>query len=628
MVGILSAQSRIQQHASALVRHCKAFRMHLSLDFATLGRLYEIGGMTPSALIEALAPFLVASDAASVWISRRDAAGLAARAAAVEAAAMAQGRQSLPLYGLPFAVKDNIDVAGLPTTAGCPAFAYQPEESAPVVSRLEAAGAICLGKTNLDQFASGLVGTRSPYGTPRNPRHPGMVPGGSSSGSAVAVAAGLASFSLGTDTAGSGRVPAAFTGIVGLKPSRGLIPAAGVVPACRSLDCVSIFANNAADAIAVLAVAAGFDAADPYTRVAPPGYRAALAPLPARFTFAVPRAETLAGAVDAETKALFAAAAARLAAIGGQPLEINLAPFLEAAALLYGGAFVAERLEAAGTLLDTRPDALHPVVRAILATGRGYTAAEAFAAANRVAALRLAAAPVWDEADCLLLPTTPSLPSLAEVAADPIGANAKLGRFTNFVNLFDLSAIAYPAGERADALPFGVSLIAPAFHEPLIGAIAAAACAGASAAAAEAAAYPYLEIAVCGAHMRGEPLNPALCALGARFRCEASTTPEYRLFVLPDGRRPGLVRAGEEGGAAIALEVWDVPGPAVGALLASIAPPLGLGTVMLADGTAVKGFLCEAGAVAAAEEITRFGGWREARRQREARGQREARAGR
>jgi len=400
----------------------------------------------------------------AIWIARVTDDALLGRAEEIS-----QGPKDLPLYGIPFAVKDNIDVAGMPTTAGCPAYSYIPAESATVVQRLEAAGAMLVGKTNMDQFATGLVGTRSPYGVPRSVFSADHVSGGSSSGSAVAVASGLVSFSLGTDTAGSGRVPAGFNNIVGVKPTRGLISTAGVVPACRSLDCVSIFANSTEDGIAALAVAQGLDAADPYSR----GPLAQA--LPSSFRFGVLSKMNQAFDHD-DGPALYAAAIARLVALGGTPVEIDYAPFNAIALLLYQGPWVAERLAAIKDFAATHADAMDPTVRTIILGAAKYSAVDAFEGQYRLQALKQQTDAAWAAMDVLLLPTTPGHPTVAQVAADPIGANARNGLYTNFVNFLDCCAIAVPAGfkallENSGGLPFGATLIAPAFHDAALAAL-------------------------------------------------------------------------------------------------------------------------------------------------------------
>ena len=547
----------------------------VSLELGPLQAAYRAGRTTPEAVMRAVLGRMT-DDA--VWISRVPDEDLLAQARAADV--------SRPLGGVPFAVKDNIDVAGMPTTAGCPAFAYPPAQTAPAVQRLLDAGAIMLGKTNLDQFATGLVGVRSPYGVPRNPFDPAMVPGGSSSGSAVAVASGLASFALGTDTAGSGRVPAAFNNLVGLKPSCGWLSTSGVVPACRSLDCVSVFALTAQDALTVAELAGGYDPADPYSRPAQPQPGA-----PARFRFGVPEPAEFFG--DAQAESGYAAALARAEALGGTSVRFDYAPFAEAAGLLYGP-WAAERAASVGAML-AQPEALHPVIRTILEGGAAVTGTALFQAQHRLAALRRATGAVWDEVDVLLLPTTPTAYRIAEIESDPIRLNSRLGHYTNFVNLLDLAALAVPAGFRADGFPHGVTLVGPAWSDRMLAGIGARLHEGA-----------VVQIAVFGAHLTGQPLNADLVARGGRFVRACRTAPHYRMLALPGRlRRPALVRAAD--GQAIDGEVWALPASAVAAFLGSIAPPLGLGTVDLEHGPAL-GFIAEAGAEG--EDITGFDGWR------------------
>ncbi len=597
--------------------------MPLSLDFVTLRDAYRADELSPIVVAEEVATRIRASGDDGVWISRISDDALRAEAADLERRAAAEGVESMPLYGLPFGVKDNIDVAGLPTTCACPEFSHEPSRSAPVVERLRQAGALLVGKTNLDQFATGLVGVRSPYGVPRNPFDPAYIPGGSSSGSAVAVAAGQVAFALGTDTAGSGRVPASFNNVVGLKPTRGLIPASGVVPACRSLDCVSIFALTVADAAAVLDVARGVDAADGRSRPAPPGFRA-MGGLPERFTFGVVAPGDLEFFGNADGPVIYAAAIDRLTALGGEAVTIDYAPFLEAVALVYGGPWLAERHSAIAAAIRGRWNAVHPTVRRIVAAGRAISGADVFAGLDRRAELSWETQKVWRRIDLLVLPTTGTIYRIAEVEANTLALNENLARYTNFCNLLDLSALAVPAGFRRDGLPYGVTLFAPAFHDPLLAAIGGAMHAASglplgatgqmhpsSAAPAVPSVHPSLPILVVGAHLSGQPLNHELVALGARLRRTVRTAPEYGLYMLADGKRPGLVRRAS-GGAAIEGEVWDVPTAAIGALLATIPPPLALGSVALDDRSVVNGFLCEACAAETARDITHFAGWRAA----------------
>jgi allophanate hydrolase len=538
----------------------------------------------------------------AVWISRTPDEQVMARARALESAR--DRIDDMPLYGIPFAVKDNIDATGFPTTAGCPAFAYTPQKDSHVVARLLASGAILMGKTNLDQFATGLVGTRSPYGAPRCVFDPRYVSGGSSSGSAVAVAAGLVTFSLGTDTAGSGRVPAAFNNIVGLKPTCGLISTWGVVPACRSLDCVSIFARDAADADAVLRVVQGFNEADDYSRGAPP---LALPAKGLRIGILAPAYREFFG--DASSAALYENAIDRFAALGATPVTIDWAPFRDAGALLYGGAWTAERLAAIKDFMAKHEDAMDPAVRAIIAGARTLSAADAFEGQYRLSAYRRAAGAQWARMDVLLLPTAPTQDTVDAVNADPIAMNAKLGRYTNFVNLLDCCAIAVPAGFRANGLPFGVTLVAPAFCDAALADLAARFL-GEKPISRAASPDGRIPLFVVGAHLSGMPLNRELVALGAGFVRDAKTAARYRLFVLPDTKpaKPGMIAG--HGGASIAGEIWRLPPDAFGRFVAAIPSPLGIGKVRLDDGSEVSGFLCEASAVDGAVEITRFGSWR------------------
>lgn len=529
-----------------------------------------------------------AVDRPEIWIDLRPREEVEAEARTTDER-VASGEQ-LPLAGRLFAAKGNIDVAGLPTTAGCPSYAYQPEADAPVVARLRAAGAIVLGTTNLDQFATGLVGTRSPHGAVRGAYDPARISGGSSSGSAVAVALGIVDLALGTDTAGSGRVPAAFNGIVGLKPTRGLVPTAGVVPACASIDCVTVFARTLPEAEQALAYMAS-----PPDRDLPPLPQRA----PGPWRIAVPARDQL-GELDEGWPEAYEAAVAQLVEAGASVRELDLGPFTEAAAMLYQGAFVAERYTAVGSFVDKAmaegDDSLDPTVAGIITRARDIPAHQLYADTDRLAALRTRALAELADADALLLPTAPGHPTLAEVAADPLGANARLGRFTNSTNLFDLAAVAAPAGE-VDGLPFGVMLIGPAFTDERLARIAALL-------------RPRTRLAVVGAHLSGRPLNPQLLSLGARLDRTTTTAPVYRLHALrTDPPKPGLVHVGE-GGAAIETEVWSLPAEGLGRLLAALPRPMALGGVELADGSLVPGFLCEPGALSDAEDITSYGGWR------------------
>jgi allophanate hydrolase len=525
----------------------------------------------------------------------------------------ASGPEGKPLYGVPFVVKDNIDVAGLPTTAACPAFAYHPAKSAFVVEKLERAGAIVIGKTNLDQFATGLVGVRSPYGIPRNALRPDLIPGGSSSGSATAVGAGLVPFSLGTDTAGSGRVPAAFNGIVGLKPSLGALSASGLAPACRTLDTISIFARDVADAFTVFQETCAFDKTDAYSRPFPPP---ALSAFPSGFRLGVPRSDQRQFFDDADAADAFSRDIHLAEALGARIVEFDFEPFAEVARALYEGPWVAERYAATKPLIESNPDALLPVTRSIIEGARKFDAVAAFEAFYRLADQKRKTSGVWSEFDAMLVPTAPRLYTIAEIEADPVRLNSRLGTYTNFANLLDLAAIAVPSGVRGDGLPSSVTLIAPAGADGLIAGVAAAIQARSGLAAATPQATSFvpnnrIEIAVVGAHLSGLPLNRELVELGASFSREVETTPDYRLFALPGSSppKPGLLRIGEGEGAAIKAEVWTLDPAGFGAFVAKIPPPLGIGTIRFKDGPA-KGFLVEAEAVKAAEDISRFGGWR------------------
>jgi allophanate hydrolase len=565
--------------------------MTLSMD--SLRAAYR-AGRRPSELARELLELLAAPSEQPVWITRVPDAALLASALALD-----EADPRLPLYGIPFAVKDNMDVAGMPTTAGCPGFAYTAAETAPVVQRLLDAGALLVGKTNMDQFATGLVGTRSPYGRCSSVADPARVSGGSSSGSAVAVALGYVAFALGTDTAGSGRVPAAFNALVGVKPTRGLLSTRGVVPACASLDCVSVFASCVADAALVLDVAGATDPRDPWSRPARP-FQA-----PRRGRVGVP----LAGQAEQEEPAAARAWAGALerAAQRWTLVEVDVEPLLEAAPLLYA-AWVAERTAELAEEIEAEPDQLDPTVAAIVLAGRELRATDFFHAQHRLMRLQSAAAPIWEQVDALLLPTTALHPTHAEVQAEPIETNSRLGRFTNFVNLMDLCALALPGPARDDGLPFGVTLHAPAHHDRRLLELG---CAWSGEAARVE--FPGLvRLAVAGAHMSGMPLNDRLTERGGRLVAPSTTASCYRLFALGDGdeaARPGLVRV-QDGGESVAIEVWELAPAALGALAEEVAGPLAIGHVELSDGTSVAGFVCEGHVAQTAPDITRHGGWR------------------
>lgn len=583
-----------------------------SLDIDALATGYAAGVFTPTTIIQEVYRRIAEAGERPTWIS------LVPKAEAVEKARHAQG----PLAGIPFAVKDNIDVAGLPTTCACPDFAYTPERSATVVERLEAAGAILIGKTNLDQFATGLVGTRSPYGIPASVFNPDYISGGSSSGSAVAVAAGLVSFALGTDTAGSGRVPAAFNNIVGLKPTKGLISARGVVPACRTQDTVSIFALTVADATRVMASAAAFDAEDAYARK-PPRPFAVEAP-PTDLRVGVP-AGGLEFFGDEEAERLYRVSIDRLAQSGATIGEFDLTPFREAAQLLYQGPWVAERLAAIRAFAGRKPEALHEVVGAIIQGAARLSAVDAFEGFYRLADLAREAEAQWQAMDVMLLPTTGTTYKISEVLADPIRLNTNLGLYTNFVNLMDLSALAIPAGFRTNGLPFGVTLIGRAFDDGRLAAIgdalhrtlreqklgATATLLDETQAVRPQPVTGRVSVAVVGAHLSGQPLNTQLQERSARLIRTTRTGPGYRFYALhgTTPAKPGLIFDGE-GAGGIEVEIWEMDTAAFGSFVALIPPPLGIGTLTLADGSLVKGFLCEPHAIRDATDITAYGGWR------------------
>ncbi|AMY68774.1 allophanate hydrolase [Frigidibacter mobilis] len=588
----------------------------MSLNITSLHAAYARGLSPADVLREAFARIAAADDPA-IFIHLRSADAALAEAAALPPFDPA----AFPLWGVPFAIKDNIDVAGAPTTAACPAFAYTPAEDAFVVARLRAAGAIWLGKTNLDQFATGLVGVRSPYGVPRNALDPQIVPGGSSSGSAVAVARGLVSFALGTDTAGSGRVPAALNNIVGLKPSLGALSGSGMVPACRTLDTISVFGLTVDDAWTATRTACAFDPADPWSKPIP---MPALSAAPQGLSIGIPDAASLKVFGDRVQAEAFAAATDALRDMGHRICEIDFTPFYDVASLLYEGAWVAERMAAVEPLFRADPGVFHPVTAQIIGAADRLSATDAFRGIYRLAALKRVTASAMAGLELLAVPTIPAFCTLADLAADPIGPNSRLGTYTNFVNLLNLCGIAVPTGPRRDGRPGSVTLLARDGQDVLAAGLARALHRqrapdmGATgqplppaAQLAPQALVTELPLVLVGAHMAGLPLNPQVTALGGRFLAQARTAPHYRLYRLEGGppARPGLIRS-EAGGGAIDVEVWALPLASVGAFLAAIPSPLGLGRVELADGSKVTGFLAEPAGLAGAEEITALGGWR------------------
>jgi allophanate hydrolase len=573
-------------------------------------------GMTAQDAVREVYRRIAAHNDPAIFITLRPIDDVLADAASLPKADAA----TLPLYGIPVVVKDNIDVARLPTSAACPDFAYRADSDAAAVRKLREAGALIIGKTNLDQFATGLVGVRSPYGVPRNALDPLLVPGGSSSGSAVAVAAGIVPLALGTDTAGSGRVPAGLNNIVGLKPSLGAISASGVVPACRTLDCVSVFALTVDDAWEAYGVLSGFEPADPYSREAAPP---SLEPLPPVLRIGIPDAASLTFGGDSEAEAAFRASVNALRRAGHTLREVDLTPFFAAAELLYEGPWVAERYQAVRALFESRPEALLDVTRGIIGRATQVSAADAFAGQYRLAQLRREAGAIWRSIDMLVVPTFPRPHTLAALAADPLGPNRELGTYTNFVNLLDLCALAVPAtltGRRAA----GITLIAPDGRDGLLASFGRElhASSGLTLGATERAVPPApalrpnagedIELVVVGAHLSGMPLNGELVSAGARFARKITTAPDYRLFALPGGPpfRPGLLRVEPRAGHPIEVEVWTMPPASFGKFVASIPAPLGIGTVRLSDGTAPKGFLVENAGLVGARDISSYGGWR------------------
>jgi allophanate hydrolase len=572
-------------------------------------------GQSPAELLHHLRRALSTAD--NAWISLASEAQLNAQLDSLSTLLQhVDGELSnLPLYGVPFAIKDNIDAADWPTTAACPEFAYTAAADATVVAKLRAAGAILIGKTNLDQFATGLVGTRSPYGAVANSFNPAYVSGGSSSGSASVVARGLVPFALGTDTAGSGRVPAGFNNIVGLKPSKGWLSNSGLVPACKTLDCISVFALTVSDALSVAQIAGGYDAADPYSRKNPTSAKVSM---PAKPRLAVPSNPEFFG--DTQNQAVFEQALGKLRELGAELVEIDFAPFQQLAEQLYYGSWVAERTVA---LEGVNPEHINPVVRGIVDNGHTYSACDAYKAEYIRAALSRTINETLAGFDALVVPTSPTIRSLAEMDAEPVLFNSQFGTYTNFTNLADLSALALPAGMRSDGLPAGITLIAPAWHDQALAAfgqrwqqalnlpLGATGRALPTAAPSNTPAPGCVRLAVVGAHLTGMPLNHQLTTRDAVLVEQTLTAPRYNLYALPGTvpPKPGLAQVSTDG-AAIIVELWDIPLARFGEFVAEIPAPLGIGNLSLADGRSVKGFICEPYALEGARNITTFGGWR------------------
>lgn len=577
-----------RRHASAIARDVNEGRTSaVAIAEETLARAEAYDAVQPQ-----------------IWINRATPEAFLAAARAIDAR-IAAG-EHLPLAGVPFAVKDNIDAAGFATTAACPAFAYDPKDDATVVEKLIAAGALLLGKTNLDQFATGLVGTRSPYGIPCNAYNRAYVSGGSSSGSSVVVAAGLVPFALGTDTAGSGRVPAAFNHLIGFKPSKGRWSTKGLVPACRTIDCITVFTDNTADARLVDQVIAGFDVADPFSKPL------ADKELAAR-RIGVPRRDQRQFFGDAASEYFYEQALATLAR-SAELVEIDYEPLKEAALLLYGGPWVAERAAAIEGLLRSNPDAIDPVVREVVEPGMDYSAVDLFNGIYRMAALKRHADLLWNDIDMMVFPTTGATFRVRELAAAPVALNSNLGYYTNFVNLLDMAALAVPAGVRDNGTGFGVTLIGPADTDRALLDVA-----DAFLAANPLSALPPLDIegrmetiklAVVGAHLKDMPLHWQLTSRNATFVGAFETAPSYRLYALANSTPPKPALVFEEGGSSLPVEVYELGAAEFGSFVAEVPAPLAIGTVTLADGTSVKGFVSEPRATIGATDITALGGWR------------------
>ena len=603
----------------------------INLDFGTLRQLYfsaygDGENLTPSRLVSYLFEQINSCKHLNIWIYLLPQGDILKRAQHLEAYSENE-RKQLPLYGLPYAVKDNVDVASLPTTAACPAFRYIPEKSASLVNRLDDAGAILIGKTNLDQFAAGLVGTRSPYGACKNAFDPLYISGGSSSGSAVAVARGLVSFAIGTDTAGSGRIPAAFNNIVGLKPTRGRVSNKGIVPACQTLDCASIFSLTCQDAWEVLLTIEGNESKVPLSRRPKELNKKVLLKGTPSFRFGIPHQKQLYFFENKEYESLFNQAINRLEELGGQKQKIDYTPFRKAAELLYEGPWVAERYAAIQTLIEEQPETLLPVTRTIIASAQNFSAVDAFQAYYQLQDYIKQISPLWEAIDFLVLPTTGTIYTLEQVEKNPIQLNTNLGFYSNFLNLLDLCAWAVPSGFQKNGIPFGITLIAPAFHEKYLGNFAALyqfkakTGLGITKSLVPPPRIPStlltnvdtMQLAVFGLHLSGQPLNYQLLELDGQFVREGKTAPDYCIYVLDRGNgkeKPAVVRMQNKYSTAVALEIWELPVRNLGTFVKQIPPPLGIGTVTLEDGSQTKGFICEGGdSLLGAKNITKYGGW-------------------
>lgn len=589
---------------------------NLPFDLTSLRKAYA-DGIDPVAVVDEVFDRLDSVKDPGIFIHLRDRENLRK-----EATELGPYNPDLPLWGIPFAAKDNIDVGGIETTAGCPAYAYKPDTDAFVISKLRAAGALLVGKTNLDQFATGLVGVRTPYGAPLNSVDPTIVPGGSSGGSGVIVGHGIVTFALGTDTAGSGRVPAALNNIVGLKPTLGTLSATGVVPACRTLDTVSIFALTVDDAYAAFTAACGYDTADAYSKKYTHEH---LTALPQNLRIGVPDETSIEFFGDDVQKAAFARDVETLAATGAQIEYIDFTPLFAIARMLYEGAWVAERHTVIADLLAEDANSIHPVTRKIITHAETMSAADAFRGIYRLADLKRAAEPILKSLDMLCVPTIPTFYSVADLEADPVTPNNNLGTYTNFVNLLDMCGIAVPTSERSDGRPGSVTLLAAAGKDAAVASVARSFesnCARNLGATEHPLQEPPLlspassdciELAVCGAHMADLPLNWQLTDRGAQFVRKTETSAHYQFYALAGGppARPGLVRSDAAEAASISLEIWSMPKTAIGSFMEAIPAPLGIGSIELSDGTWVKGFLCEAIGTNGATEISHIGNWRD-----------------
>ncbi len=588
-----------------------------AFDIASLRSFYREGGKVAD-IVEAVFARITEVNDPGIFIHLAD-----KRAVLEEAAKLGSFDSSKPLFGLPFAVKDNIDVTGMPTTAACPDYAYLPEKDATVVHLLKKAGALVIGKTNLDQFATGLVGVRSPYPIPKNAIDPKLVPGGSSSGSAVATAQGIVSFALGTDTAGSGRIPAGLNNIVGLKPSVGALSATGVIPACRTLDCVSIFALTVDDAWSVFSVAAKYDESDAYSKSLPAtGFGSA----PPVLKIGVPAKQDLQFFGDTVMEAAYSDALSALGKLGHNLVEVPFGDFYKVANLLYEGAWVAERYAAVKDFFDTKEASFHPVTRKIYGGAKALSASDAFNGFYALQGLKKKLAPLIASVDLFCVPTAPTHYTRADLEAEPIRENSRLGTYTNFVNLLDMCGIAVPTGTRADGLPASVTLLAASGKDGLAATIARDLHAsskltlGATGWPQPAIVEPLtdrdgdglIDIVVVGAHLSGMPLNHELINLDGTFSRVAQTSDAYRLYALAGTvpPKPGMIRVDGGEGGMIEVEVWKLTPAAFGRFVAAIPTPLGIGTVKLSDGSCAKGFLAEPMALKGATDITDFGGWR------------------